>query len=151
MNIAVELVRYERQGETVAIEWERGGVAYQRTVTASKVDSPLKLAAWIVDQSTRAASASLSGYYIITTQPVTVETEQGPVEVERVTAVARDERVQQVLDLITARQARITTDLALLPAATNAQVKEILGRMLQAEDAELTALGRLVRAVRRLV
>ena len=74
-------------------------------------------------------------------------------------------QVAALLNRIDARQAQIdqrrtaiAADLALLPTATAAQQRQIIGRLLNSEDdtltaekQELTALDRLIRAMRRLV
>jgi hypothetical protein len=58
-----------------------------------------------------------------------------------------DERLSlaDVREKYQARLAQIDSDLALLPDATNNQVKQILGRMLVAERVELKALRALIK------
>lgn len=74
-------------------------------------------------------------------------------------------QVNALLDRISARQGQIdqrrtaiAADLALLPTATAAQQRQIIGRLLNSEDdtlaaekQELAALDKLIRAMRRLV
>lgn len=84
---------------------------------------------------------------------------------EQIKAAVTPAQVAALLDRIDARQAQIdqrratiTADLALLPTATAAQQRQIIGRLLNSEDdtltaekQELTALDRLIRAMRQLV
>lgn len=91
------------------------------------------------------------------------ETERKAAETDR--AAVTSAQIATLLQRISARQAQIdqrrtalAADFALLPTATAAQQRQIIGRLLNSEDdtlaaekQELTALDRLIRAMRRLV